>query len=102
MATRTRNQIRRQDNENRENGRYAKVNPCMLCGKSAGQDYYSDRRTDTVDSAGNNWGDIALVLCAKCSRKLDAMSDVEAYALLCNAHGMPIPSRPRPPFAARR
>ena len=98
MATRTRNQVRRQDNEHRENGRYAKVNPCNLCGKSAGQDYNSDRRTDTTDSEGVDWGDIALVLCAKCARKLDGMPDGEAYALLCNAQGLPIPQRKRPEF----
>lgn len=96
---RTRNQIRRQDNENRENGRYAKVNPCNLCDKSTGQDYYSDRRTDTVDSQGNNWGDIALVLCGKCARKLDKMADAEAYALLRNAQGWPMPERTKPEIA---
>jgi len=94
MSNRTKNQIRRQDSEHRENGRYAKVNPCYLCGKSAGQDYCSDRRTDMIDSAGNNWGDIALVLCAKCAKKLDAMPDAEAYALLAGESITPQPIVP--------
>ena len=59
---RTKKQIERQ--RFREAGKYAKVNPCQLCGKSAGVDYCSDRRTDSVDSCGNRWADIALALCA--------------------------------------
>ena len=82
MAKRTPAQRERQDSQHRDGGKYAKVNPCYLCGKSAGVNYSSDRRTDTTDSAGNDWGDIALVLCARCAKKLDAMPDAEAYALM--------------------
>jgi len=64
------------------NGRYAIVNACYCCGKSAGEDYWSDRRTDTVDSAGNGWGDLALVMCPPCARLVDVMPDAEAFAFM--------------------
>jgi hypothetical protein len=63
-------------------GRYDLVNPCNLCGKSAGVVYFSDRRLDTIDSCGHDWGGLGLCLCAKCCTKLDGMDDSEAYGLL--------------------
>jgi hypothetical protein len=75
---RTEKQVERQ--RFRDAGRYSKVNPCQLCGKSAGVDYWSDRRTDTVDACGNRWNDVAIALCEACAAKLDKMPDGEAYA----------------------
>lgn len=63
-------------------GRYELVNPCNLCGKSAGVNYFSDRRLDTIDSCGHDWGGLGLCLCAKCASKLDRMDDSEAHATL--------------------
>lgn len=48
----------------RDNGKYAKVNPCYVCGKSAGVDYYSHQDTDGPIN------DELLVLCKKCCNKL--------------------------------
>ena len=54
----------RERQEHRENGKYAKVNPCYVCGKSAGVDYYSHPDTDGLIN------DDLLCLCKKCSDKL--------------------------------
>jgi hypothetical protein len=57
-------------------------NPCYVCGRDAGELYYSDRRTDSgpVDGRlGETWGDVALVLCESCSRRGEAMPDAEAF-----------------------
>ena len=59
----------------RSRGKYAKVYPCYVCGESAGEGYFSDRRTDTLA-----FGDVALVLCSKCATEGDAMSDEAALA----------------------
>ena len=91
---RTAAQVKRQDF--RDRGKYTKVNPCYLCGKSAGVDYFSDRRTDRVDSAGNSWDDIALCLCADCHHKLAALPDAEAYQLARKKSGQ-IMSKGQPP-----
>lgn len=69
-------QVERQRKDYRANGRYAKVNPCEVCHKSAGVDYYSDER---VDGAFHGYG---LVLCGECATRLSALSDAEALALL--------------------
>lgn len=55
-------QKERQKKEFRNKGKYAKVNPCQCCGKSAGVDYYSHPLTDS-----EGWSDTALVLCKKCA-----------------------------------
>ena len=39
-------QHERQSEQHRENGKYAKVNPCYVCGKSAGVNYYAHHDTD--------------------------------------------------------
>jgi hypothetical protein len=78
----------RQDAQQRNRttrGRYDDGPKCNRCGKSAGHDYYSDRRTDTTDSAGNQWADIALVLCHRCCYHLEALPDAEAYAEMVKA-----------------
>jgi hypothetical protein len=67
-------QRERQSVEHRENGRYAKVNPCYGCGKSAGVDYYSHHLTDT-----GNWDDAAICLCLKCCNETADMTDVEEF-----------------------
>jgi len=76
----TRNQALRQSSDYRDKGRYAKVNPCYRCGKSAGVDYLSDRRTDMTDSCGNKWDDIALCICQRCAVYLDKLDDAAAWA----------------------
>ena len=74
----------RQRQSHRERtGKYALVNPCYLCGKSAGEDYWS-HHADETDSAGNSWGDLALVLCFKCYNKLVVMPDQQAFDLMMN------------------
>jgi len=50
----------------RENGKYAKVNPCYLCGKSAGVDYNSHHLTDSDGSDGIPFDDVALCICDRC------------------------------------
>lgn len=72
-------QIRRQDKEFRNKGKYAKVNPCYVCSKSAGEAYCSDSRTDSPD-----WGDVALVLCEPCATKGEALPEAEALAFYKN------------------
>ena len=70
----------RERQQHRASGKYAKVNPCYRCGKSAGLDYYSDERTDTVDSQGNAWGDHALCLCGQCAAHMHTLDDAAAWA----------------------
>jgi hypothetical protein len=67
-------QRERQTDEYRKNGKYAKVNPCQGCGKSAGVNYFSHRMTDNM-----GWGDSALVLCKKCSYATDDIQDVKEF-----------------------
>ena len=74
MTARTQSQIRRQDRKYRDAGRYAKVNPCYRCGRSAGEDYQSDRRTDDLVN------DEAICLCRPCFVLLDGMSDEQFLA----------------------
>lgn len=56
----------------RGGGRYAKVNPCYVCDKSAGEDYYSHPGTDVV------MGDALLCICARCAKATDKMKASEA------------------------
>lgn len=80
---RTPAQQQRQERKHRDNGRYAKVNPCYACGKSAGVDYYGHPRSDTTDANGENWGDSGLCLCGRCAKATDHMTlvaDFLAYA----------------------
>lgn len=60
----------RQGEEHRKSGRYARVNPCQRCGKSAGVDYYSVL-CDQTDSLGNEWHDSAICVCQKCAKYLE-------------------------------
>ena len=74
IKPRSARQRQRQDLEFREGGRYAKVNPCNGCGKSAGIDYCSHYLTDT-----ENWNDAAICLCKKCEKATADMTDVEDF-----------------------
>ncbi len=51
----------------RKAGRYAKHNPCELCGKSAGYNYFSHSWLDEKPFNG-----IGIVLCEKCCTKCEA------------------------------
>jgi cation transport regulator len=65
----------RQRQSYRDAGKYAKVNPCRICGKSAGVNYYAHPDTDVTI------GDELLVLCKKCAKKTQDMPGVEAAKL---------------------
>lgn len=65
--------------QHRAAGKYAKVNPCYRCGKSAGVNYYSCRFTDAGDPSPYVWSDLGLVLCRKCCTFTDKKPD-EAFA----------------------
>ena len=67
-------------NYRRANGQYAEVNTCYRCGKSAGVDYYSDRRTDNLVN------DEALCLCAKCAKYMDKLSDADFLTEISSAN----------------
>jgi len=67
----------RQSRDFRNNGRYAKVNPCYHCGKSAGVNYCSHPQTDIGDFA-----DLGLCLCVPCLNFLSDMPVEEAKARL--------------------
>lgn len=80
---RTRKQIERQDDRHRENGKYAKVNPCQGCGKSAGMDYFSHPLTDT----GDDWHDNAICLCKKCADATYDFTNVKQFFEYADKHG---------------
>ena len=68
-------QVQRQKTEHRDNGKYAKVNPCYVCGKSAGIDYESHPDTDnTID-------DELLCLCKRCGNRLRNIPGPEAVKI---------------------
>ena len=66
------NQIERQKQRFRNKGRYAKVHPCYVCGKSAGVDFNSHHDTDGLIN------DELLVLCDKCATILEKYDGKEA------------------------
>lgn len=69
-------QIERQRAREEASGRYGKLNPCALCGKSAGYDYFTP-----------SWGQVAghTTFCNKCSDKLESMGPILAEATVSNA-----------------
>jgi len=75
---RTAAQRERQSNEHRDHGRYATLNPCYVCGRSAGVNYFSHASTDCVGPDGT--GDALLVLCPRCARATDPLTGPEAIA----------------------
>lgn len=75
-------QKERQSDRHRENGKYAKVNPCQGCGKSAGVDYYSHPLTDTGE-----WNDAAICLCKKCADATYDFTDFKQFYAYADKHG---------------
>lgn len=65
----------RQSHRGRD-GRYAEVNPCYHCGKSAGVDYCSHYQTDRL------FDDEGLCLCGSCCEFLQGLPDEEALRRL--------------------
>ena len=65
------NQSRRQSHRGQD-GKYAEVNPCQCCGKSAGLEYFSHHDTDVTIA------DELICLCGKCFKRLDTMSGPDA------------------------
>lgn len=65
----------RERQETREGGgRYSRLNPCEMCGKSAGADHYSDERCNRLTKG--------LVLCAKCIDKAATETTDAGYLAL--------------------
>jgi hypothetical protein len=54
--------------QDRNNGKFDRLNPCELCKKSAGDNYFSDERCNTLGPG--------LVLCQKCANKVYPLDDV--------------------------
>jgi hypothetical protein len=69
----------RQRQDYRENGRYAKVNPCQACGKSAGVEYFSHPLTDCASPSGDEWDDCAICLCKKCADATQDMTEPNEF-----------------------
>lgn len=70
----TRSPKQRERQHHRNNGKYAKVNPCQGCGKSAGVEYFSHYLTDVGD-----WNDEAICLCKKYAEATQDMVNVEEF-----------------------
>lgn len=75
-------QRQRQEVQYRDNGKYAKVNPCQGCGKSAGIDYYSHPLTDVGE-----WNDNAICLCKKCAEATYDFTTVKQFYEYSDKHG---------------
>lgn len=87
----SRRQAERQ--RHRRNGKYARVNPCYLCNKSAGEDYTSHPLTDANGSDGVGFGDMALCICAKCYEATkDMTTTVEVAAYSAKVFSGPLPT----------
>jgi len=67
------------------NGRYAQEELCEVCNQSAGVEYWSDDRCDTVDSEGNDWSGIGLCLCRSCHQHMQELGDGDAFAVITGA-----------------
>jgi hypothetical protein len=70
---RTQYQIDRDETRSESTGRFTKLNPCEVCDKSAGANYYSDDRCNTTG--------FGLCLCKRCAKKLGQMTDSEYLAV---------------------
>jgi hypothetical protein len=70
----TNNQSRRQSHRGQD-GKYAEVNPCQCCGKSAGLEYFSHHDTDVTI------GDELICLCKSCHEQLDDMGGEYAVCI---------------------
>jgi hypothetical protein len=62
-------------------GRFAALNPCYGCGKSAGEKYLSHDLTD------NGWEDLAICLCEKCAEATGKMTDPLDFVAYAVARG---------------
>ena len=65
----------RQADEFRDHGKYSKVNPCQVCKKSSGIDYWSHPDTD------KEIADQLICLCKPCYDKYSKMSGMEAIKI---------------------
>lgn len=64
----------------RDGGKYAKVNPCYCCDKSAGEHYFSHPLTDDQSPVtGAEWDDLAICLCEKCYNSTLDMTEPEEF-----------------------
>lgn len=72
-------QRERQRDEHRDRGRYARVNPCYVCDRSAGVNYWSHPLTDCLDAEGIGFGDLGLVLCSRCAKATQEISTVRGF-----------------------
>lgn len=72
-------QRERQRSEHRDRGRYSQVNPCYVCGRSAGLNYFSHPLTDCRDSEDVGFGDLGLVLCPRCATATDKITTVRGF-----------------------
>lgn len=80
-------QRERQGYRSERTGRYAEVNPCDLCGRSVGVDYYSSKYTDTSLPAeglnpGVSFGDAGITLHRDCCEIVDGHDIKFAFRLL--------------------
>ena len=78
MARLTQAQGLRADARDDRTGRFIK-NPCSCCGRAAPMDYCSHNMTDETDANGEQWRDIALVLCNRCAKATDSFKLVAEY-----------------------
>jgi hypothetical protein len=69
-------QQRRQNHRN--NGQYAKVNPCNVCGKSSGDEYLSHPDTDVLIA------DELICLCLACYVELEGFTGPAAVQIVKN------------------
>lgn len=58
----------------RSSGKYAKVNPCELCRKSAGEDYFSWQHCDEHG--------IGVTLCEPCADDLAVVAEADGLQML--------------------
>ena len=78
IKTRTYPQAVRQRTRSRDTGRYSKLNPCEICGKSAGVEYFSHPLCNEMRGDG-------LVLCRRCCGKTEEL-DAAGYAAYVKAY----------------
>lgn len=70
--TKTAAQQERQDTRSEGTGRYRRLNPCEGCPRSAGANFFSDRRCNSTGKG--------LVLCKRCADALCDVPDAEYLA----------------------
>ncbi len=89
-------QTERQHDQFRDGGKYHTMNPCELCGKGVGADYFTSKH-----HGEKLFGGKGLILHKACCTKLDAMSEDDALKALHLAPapkaGAAKPAIPNPP-----